>query len=109
MSSKCVAGTQQGRLRFHPADIALTSAIDYSRRREETESFKEAYKTRAGVESTNAEGKTAHGMEKFWTREQPKMTFAGAMKTLAINVKRFMRYRCAQILEITSKTAVVPV
>ena len=109
MSSVCVVGTQKGRLRFHPADIVLATAIDYSRRREGTEEFKEAYKTRAGIESTNAEGKTAHGMAKFWARELPRMTFAGAMKALAINTKRFMRHQCAQILEIAGKTALVPV
>ncbi|MBF0463395.1 MAG: transposase [Magnetococcales bacterium] len=109
MSSVCVVGTQKGRLRFHPTDIVLATAINYSRHREGTEAFKEAYKTRAGIESTNAEGKTAHGMAKFWTRKLPRMMFAGAMKALAINVKRFMRYQCAQILEIAGKMAVVPV
>ena len=109
MSSVCVVGTQKGRLRFHPTDIVLATAINYSRHREGTEAFKEAYKTRAGIESTNAEGKTAHGMAKFWTRKLPRMMFAGAMKALAINVKRFMRYQCAQILEIAGKMAVIPV
>ena len=109
MSNECVVGTQQGRLRFHPDDIVMATAVDYSRRREETEEFKEAYKIRAGIESTNAEGKTAHGMAKFWARELPRMTFAGAMKATAINVKRFMRYQCAQILKNVGETAVVPV
>ncbi|MBF0429363.1 MAG: transposase [Magnetococcales bacterium] len=105
MANKCVVGSQKGHLRAHPADIVLATAIDYSRRREATEAFKEAYKTRAGIESTNAEGKTAHGMAKFWARKLPKMSFAGAMKALAINTKRFMRYICVQNLELVGKMA----
>jgi hypothetical protein len=108
MANECVVGSQKGRLRVHPADIVLATAIDHSRRREETEAFKEAYKARAGIESTNAEGKTAHGMAKFWARKLPRMSFAGAMKALAINVKRFMRYRCVQNLEIAGKMAAIP-
>lgn len=108
ISGVCPAGKQAGRLRVHPNDIANEFSIDYSRRREETDAFKEDYKTRAGIESTNAEGKTAHGMGRLWTRCLPKVTFAGAMKVLAINVKRFMRYQCAQILEIADKTAMIP-
>ena len=108
MVNECVVGSQKGHLRVHPADIVLATAIDYSRRREGTEAFKEAYKTRAGIESTNAEGKTAHGMAKFWARKLPRMSFAGAMKALAINVKRFMRYRCVQNLEIAGKMAAIP-
>jgi hypothetical protein len=108
MTNECVVGSQKGHLRMHPADIVLATVIDYSRRREATEAFKEAYKTRAGIESTNAEGKTAHGMAKFWARKLPRMKFAGAMKALAINAKRFMRYICAQNLEIAGKMAAIP-
>ncbi|MBF0463373.1 MAG: transposase, partial [Magnetococcales bacterium] len=71
-SGMCPAGKQAGRLRVSPDDIALEFCIEISRDREATAAFKEAYKKRAGIESTNAEGKTAHGMEKFWTRERIK-------------------------------------
>lgn len=98
---ECPAGRQNGCLRVHPNNIA----ISYSRLREETDSFKEDYKIRSGVESTNAEGKTAHGLDKVWGRELPRVTFAGMVKTLAINVKRFVRYQCVQILEIGGKSA----
>lgn len=108
MVGLCPAGKQSGRLRVGPEDIALEFAIDLSRYREETPAFKEDYKTRAGIESTNAEGKTAHGMGKLWARGLPRVTFAGVMKVLAINVKRFMRYRCVQNLEIAGKMAAVP-
>ena len=105
MANGCVVGSHKGHLRVHPGEIVLATAINYSRRREETEAFKEAYKIRAGIESTNAEGKTAHGMAKFWTRKLPKMSFAGTMKALAINTKRFMRYICVQNLELAGKMA----
>ena len=108
MAGLCPAGKQSGRLRVGPEDIALEFAIDLSRYREETPAFKEDYKTRAGIESTNAEGKTAHGMGKLWARGLPRVTFAGVMKVLAINVKRFMRYRCVQNLEIVGKMAATP-
>ena len=101
----CPAGKQKGRLRVHPNDIAIA----FSRAREETEEFKEAYKIRAGGESVNAECKTAHGLAKVWTRGEPKVTFAATMKFLACNVKRFMRYQCAQILRKMEKREPVPV
>ena len=52
-----------GRLRVHPRDIATA----YGRAREASEAFKGAYAIRAGIESTNAECKTAHGLGNVWT------------------------------------------
>ena len=89
----CPAGKKNGRLRIHPNDIATA----FSRAREETDAFKEDYKIRSGIESTNAECKTAHGLGKLWSRGLPRVTFAVLMKALACNVKRFMRHQCAQI------------
>lgn len=91
----CPAGRQGGRLRVHPRDIATA----YSRAREESEPFKRAYAIRAGIESVNAELKTAHGLGKVWTRGLFRVTFAATMKALACNVKRFMRYSCALLTE----------
>lgn len=108
MAGLCPAGKQSGHLRVGPEEIALEFAIDFSRDREETPAFKEDYKTRAGIESTNAEGKTAHGMGKLWTRGLPRVRFAGAMKVLAINVKRFMRYICVRNLELAGKMLEIP-
>jgi hypothetical protein len=91
----CPAGRDGGRLRVHPRDIATA----YSRAREESEPFKKAYAIRAGIESTNAECKTAHRLGKVWTRGLFRVAFAVRMKALACNVKRFLRYSCAQLLE----------
>ncbi|MBF0623159.1 MAG: transposase [Magnetococcales bacterium] len=74
-------------------------ATAYSRAREETDEFKKAYAIRAGSESAMAELKTAHGLDKVWTRKIPRVTFAATMKALACNVKRFMRYQCALLPE----------
>ena len=90
----CPAGRQGGRLRVHPRDIATA----YSRAREESEPFKRAYAIRAGIESTNAECKTAHGLDKVWTRGLQRVGFAVRMKALACNVKRFLRHSCARML-----------
>ena len=87
----CPAGRQGGRLRVHPRDVATA----YSRAREESEAFKKEYAIRAGIESVNAELKTAHGLGKVWTRGLFRVVFAATMKVLACNVKRFMRYSCA--------------
>lgn len=103
VAEECPAG-KNGRLRVHPTNVAIA----YSRAREETDAFREAYKIRAGIESTNAEGKTAHGLDKVWSRGLSRVTFAGTMKALAINVKRFMRYQCAQILGLEGEAALDP-
>jgi hypothetical protein len=100
----CSAGKENGRLRVNPKNIAIA----FSRAREETEEFKKDYRIRAGGESINAECKTAHGLAKVWTRGEPKVTFAATMKFLACNVKRFMRYRCVQMLEKMEKRELVP-
>lgn len=104
LADDCVVGRQKGRLRYHPKDLAIA----FSRAREESETFKEAYKTRAGIESVNAECKTAHGLGKVWSRGLPRVTFAATMKLLACNVKRFMRHSCALILESERKEATIP-
>ena len=94
-AERCAAGRNGGRLRVHPRDIATA----YSRAREESEPFKKAYAIRAGIESVNAALKTAHGLGKVWTRGLLRVAFAAKMKALAGNVKRFMRYSCAKLLE----------
>jgi hypothetical protein len=92
LAMDCPAGKQNGRLRVHPGEIAIA----FSRAREETSTFKEDYKIRSGIESTNAECKTAHGMGKLWSRGLPTVTFSIVMKVVACNVKRFMRHQCAK-------------
>lgn len=91
----CPAGKNGGRIRFTLEDLALA----FGRAREETTEFKEAYKIRSGIESTNAELKKAHGLGRVWTRGKERVTFAVIMKALAVNIKRYARARLAQISE----------
>lgn len=100
----CPAGKAGGRLRVHPRDVATA----FNRAREESEPFKKDYAIRAGIESTNAECKTAHGLGKVWNREESGVTFSATMKTLACNAKRFMRYQCAQFRENAAEMAPSP-
>ena len=53
-----------------------------------------------GKEATNSALKTAHGLAKVWTRGKPRMQFAVLMKTLALNVKRYARVKCAQLATV---------
>lgn len=92
----CPAGKNAGALRFTDKDFALA----LSRAREETPAFKKAYKIRAGIEATNAALKTAHGLEKVWTRGNARVSFAVFLKVLALNFKRYARVRCAQVAAV---------
>lgn len=94
LSLDCPAGKQKGRLRVTPEDVAIA----YNRAREESDAFKKAYAIRSGIESTNAECKTAHGLGKVWSRGEDGVTFAATMKTMACNIKRFVRHQCVQLL-----------
>ncbi|MBF0190131.1 MAG: hypothetical protein HQL99_03155 [Magnetococcales bacterium] len=58
---------------------------------------------RAGIEAVNAELKTVHGRGNVWTRGILRVAFAVRMKALACNVKRFLRYSCARMLENVPK------
>lgn len=91
----CPAG-KNATLRFSEKDFALA----FSRARERTLEFKQAYKIRSGIEATNAALKTAHGFEKIWTRGMARVTFAVLFKVLALNFKRFARARCAQMATV---------
>ena len=75
-------------IRFSAAEVASSKR----RREQETEAFKERNKIRAGIESTNAELKTGHGMGKLRVRGQPRVAFTVFFKTLACNIKRMVEY-----------------
>ena len=91
-ADSCPAGKARGRLRFTDEQLALA----WSRAREQTPEFKQTYKRRSGVESTNAELKTGHGLGKVWARGKQRVTFAVVMKVLAVNIKRFAKARNAE-------------
>ena len=55
-------------------------------------SFKDEYRKRSGIESTNAELKGRHGLGRLRVRGRPRVTLAVILKSLALNVKRAARY-----------------
>lgn len=75
-------------LRFSRAQ--LVSSL--RRREQQTASFKEQNKIRAGVESTYAEMKKSQGLAKLRVRGHPRVNHTVCFKALACNVKRMVKY-----------------
>jgi hypothetical protein len=68
-------------------------AATATRQREQQESaFKEKYKLRSGIESTNAEIKGRHGAGDLRIRGGERVVVALALKALALNVKRAVQH-----------------
>lgn len=66
-------------------------AVEWLRQQEASPRFKERYKIRAGIESTNAELKGPHGMKKLRVRGEERVKLSVYFKALALNVKRAVR------------------
>ena len=66
-------------------------AVEWLRQQEASPEFKERYKIRSGIESTNAELKGKHGLRKLRVRGEDRVKLALYMKALACNVKRALR------------------
>jgi hypothetical protein len=67
------------------------AAVEWLREQEASPGFKERYKIRSGIESTNAELKGPHGMKKLRVRGKDRVKLAVYFKALACNVKRALR------------------
>jgi hypothetical protein len=93
----CPAGRNRGRLRFTRADLLVA----HGRLRESTETFRDLYKARSGLERTNAEIKGPHGLGRLRVRGRQRVTLAVIFKVLACNVKRFCRCRARQVGGVT--------
>lgn len=99
-AASCPAGRNHATLRFTIHDYALA----LSRAREQGAAFKDLYRTRSGIEATNAALKTAHGFAKLWARGKDRVTFAVLMKALALNFKRYARVQCARGAQVPAYT-----
>ena len=66
-------------------------AVEWLRQQEASPGFKEHYKIRSGIESTNAELKGPHGMRKLRVRGRMRVKLSVYFKALALNVKRALR------------------
>lgn len=67
------------------------AAVEWLRQQEASPRFKERYKIRSGIESTNAELKGPHGMKKLRVRGKERVKLSVYFKVLALNVKRALR------------------
>ena len=76
------------RLTWTPAQVATA----YRRVEQETVAFKEDYKIRSGVEATISHEKNDQGLGKLRVRGRPAVELASTFKTLAINVRRAVKY-----------------
>ena len=62
------------------------------RREQETKAFKARNNIRAGIESTNAEMKTRHGMGRVRVRRKRRVELVMCFKALGCNIKRMVQY-----------------
>ena len=76
-----------------------TIATECRQAEQQTSAFKENYKKRAGIESTNQELKGRHGMGDLRIRGKPRVTLSVQLKALALNVKRAMEYHVSKLAE----------
>lgn len=78
-----------------PATIA-TEVRQYRQRQPE---FKENYRKRNGIEATNQEGKSRHGLGNLRIRGKPHVELAVCVKALAMNIKRSLQWLVAQMAQ----------
>ena len=65
-----------------------TIATEVRQAEQRSTSFKDQYRIRSGIESTNRELKSRHGLGDLRVRGKPRVTLAVVLKALALNVKR---------------------
>lgn len=92
MASRCPtrtrAGTNERVLRWRDSKAATAT-----RQREQREAaFKQDYKLRSGIESTNAEIKGRHGADDLRVRGKPRVVLAMNLKAAALNAKRAVQH-----------------
>jgi hypothetical protein len=76
-----------------------SAATAHRQRLQRTDQFKERYKKRSGIESTNAELKSRHGADDLRVRGQEPVTLSMRLKAMALNVKRAVQYHAARLRE----------
>lgn len=75
-----------------------TKAATATRQRaQQTPAFKEGYKLRSGIESTNAELKGRHGLGDVRVRGSDRVELAVVLKSLALNVKRAVQHHAERL------------
>jgi IS5 family transposase len=74
-----------------------TIATELRQHEQQTPEFKERYKKRSGIESTNHELKGRHGLNRLRIRGRPRVSLSVMLKSLALNVKRSVEYHVHQM------------
>jgi len=77
------------------------AATAHRQRQQQTKQFKEQYKIRSGVESTNAELKGRHGANDIRVRRQERVTLSMRLKAMTLNAKRAVQYHTQRLRERT--------
>jgi hypothetical protein len=65
-----------------------TIATEVRQAEQRSATFKDPYRMRSGIESTNRELKSRHGLGDLRVRGKPRVHLAAVLKALALNVKR---------------------
>lgn len=68
------------------------AATAHRQREQQTSAFKDNYRSRGGIESTNSELKRRHGAGRLRVRGVGRVELAAHLKAAALNVKRAVRY-----------------
>ena len=76
---------------------AAAAATAHRQRQQNSREFKEGYKLRSGVESTNAELKGRHGADDLRVRGRPRVKLSMQLKAMALNVKRAVQHHTARL------------
>lgn len=87
-------------LRVTPAELTVA----HRRVEQETPDFKDRHKIRSGIEATNSELKRCHRLGKLRVRRRPRVSLSVNLKTLALNLKRYVAH-----LTKTTLAAPIPV
>lgn len=88
-----VAHTEDRTLRWRDTK----AATETRQRAQQTPAFREAYKLRSGIESTNAELKGRHGLGDVRVRGGDRVQLAVVLKSLALNVKRAVQHHTERL------------
>jgi len=72
-----------------------TIATEVRQAEQRSASFKDQYRMRSGIESTNREIKSRHGLGDLRVRGKPRVCLAVVLKSLALNVKRATQWHAS--------------
>ncbi|MDE3077348.1 MAG: transposase [Chloroflexota bacterium] len=85
-----------------------TIATEIRQQEQQQPEFKELYRVRSGVESTNSEIKGRHGLDDLRVRGKQRVSLAARLKALALNAKRAALYHVAELAAATATPCPCP-